>query len=198
MVLPLLRRAVQGGGVAEVVERARPQDVECPQSLVDAAGSVLTAQSVEDLAEDPVGQPDPGVGEFPHRRPPSKRRDWRRRREPFAGRRRERTDRRYQRVRLRAPAGAPRPRARARRARKAGRLGAFLRRTSLDELPTIAADLGVPVVTLPYAYYPDGTPFAVAWIGESWTEAELLGFASALEAVTQARRAPTLSSVPAN
>jgi Asp-tRNA(Asn)/Glu-tRNA(Gln) amidotransferase A subunit family amidase len=67
------------------------------------------------------------------------------------------------------------------------------------EIPSnIVNDLGVPVVTLPHAYYPDGTPFAVAWIGDSWTEAELLGYASVFEAVTQARRAPTLSTASAN
>jgi Asp-tRNA(Asn)/Glu-tRNA(Gln) amidotransferase A subunit family amidase len=67
------------------------------------------------------------------------------------------------------------------------------------EIPSnIVNDLGVPVVTVPYAYYPDGTPFAVAWIGDNWTEGELLGYASALETATQARRAPTLSSAPAN
>ena len=67
------------------------------------------------------------------------------------------------------------------------------------EIPSnIVNDLGVPGVTLPYAYYPDGTPFAVAWIGDSWTEADLLGFASALEAATLARRAPILSSAASN
>jgi len=67
------------------------------------------------------------------------------------------------------------------------------------EIPSnIVNDLGVPVVTLPHAYYPDGTPFAVAWIGDSWTEAELLGYASVFEAVTRARRAPTLSTTSAN
>lgn len=67
------------------------------------------------------------------------------------------------------------------------------------EIPSnIVNDLGVPVVTLPYAYYPDGTPFAVAWIGDMWSEAELLGYANALETVARPRRAPTLSSGAAN
>jgi amidase/aspartyl-tRNA(Asn)/glutamyl-tRNA(Gln) amidotransferase subunit A len=56
----------------------------------------------------------------------------------------------------------------------------------------------VPVVTLPHAYYADGTPFAVAWIGDSWTEAELLGYASVLETATRVRRAPTLSTSSGN
>jgi Asp-tRNA(Asn)/Glu-tRNA(Gln) amidotransferase A subunit family amidase len=67
------------------------------------------------------------------------------------------------------------------------------------EIPSnIVNDLGVPVVTLPYAYYEDGTPFAVAWVGDSWTEADLLGYAYALEQATRARRAPTLSTSSAN
>jgi Asp-tRNA(Asn)/Glu-tRNA(Gln) amidotransferase A subunit family amidase len=67
------------------------------------------------------------------------------------------------------------------------------------EIPSnIVNDLGVPVVTVPYAYYADGTPFAVAWIGDSWTEADLLRYAHALEGVTRARRAPTLSSAAPN
>jgi Asp-tRNA(Asn)/Glu-tRNA(Gln) amidotransferase A subunit family amidase len=67
------------------------------------------------------------------------------------------------------------------------------------EIPSnIVNDLGVPVVTLPHAYHPDGTPFAVSWIGDSWSEADLLGYASLFEAVTRARRAPTLSTASAN
>jgi Asp-tRNA(Asn)/Glu-tRNA(Gln) amidotransferase A subunit family amidase len=63
------------------------------------------------------------------------------------------------------------------------------------EIPSnIVNDLGVPVVTIPYAYYPDGTPFAVAWIGDSWTDADLLGYAHVMETARRARRAPTLSS----
>ena len=63
------------------------------------------------------------------------------------------------------------------------------------EIPSnIVNDLGVPVVTVPHAYYEDGTPFVVALIGDSWTEAELLGYAFAFERATRARRAPTLSS----
>jgi Asp-tRNA(Asn)/Glu-tRNA(Gln) amidotransferase A subunit family amidase len=53
-------------------------------------------------------------------------------------------------------------------------------------------DLGVPVVTVPYAYYDDGTPFVLALIGDMWTEAELLAYAHELEQATRARRAPVL------
>ena len=65
------------------------------------------------------------------------------------------------------------------------------------EIPSnIVNDLGVPVVTVPYAYYGDGTPFVVALIGDTWTEADLLGYAFGFEQATRARKAPTLSSAP--
>jgi amidase len=61
------------------------------------------------------------------------------------------------------------------------------------EIPSnIVNDLGVPVVTVPYAYYEDGTPFVLALIGDMWTEAELLAYAHELEQATRARRAPVL------
>ena len=63
------------------------------------------------------------------------------------------------------------------------------------ELPSnIVNDMGIPVVTLPYAYYEDGTPFVLAFIGDMWTEAELLAFAFDLEQAVGARVAPALSS----
>ena len=61
------------------------------------------------------------------------------------------------------------------------------------ELPSnIINDIGLPVVTLPFAYYEDGTPFVLAFIGNIWTEAELLGYAFDLEQATRARVAPEL------
>ncbi len=61
------------------------------------------------------------------------------------------------------------------------------------EIPSnVVNDLGVPVVTVPYAYYADGMPFVLALIGDMWTEAELLGHAYVIEQATGARRAPVL------
>jgi Asp-tRNA(Asn)/Glu-tRNA(Gln) amidotransferase A subunit family amidase len=61
------------------------------------------------------------------------------------------------------------------------------------EIPSnVVNDLGVPVVTVPVAYFEDGTPFVVAFIGDDWTEADLLGYAHVLERETRARRPPTL------
>ena len=65
------------------------------------------------------------------------------------------------------------------------------------ELPSnIINDFGVPVVTVPYSYYGDGTPFVLAFIGDLWTEAELLGYAYVLEHATKARVPPRLSVTP--
>ena len=63
------------------------------------------------------------------------------------------------------------------------------------ELPSnIVNEVGLPVVTVPVGYYADGMPFVVAFIGDLWTEGDLLGFAYDLEQVTRARAAPTLST----
>ena len=67
------------------------------------------------------------------------------------------------------------------------------------EIPSnIINDLGVPTVTVPFGWFDDGTPFVVAFVGDSWTEAELLGFAYRFEQATGARRPPTLSEGPSN
>ncbi len=61
------------------------------------------------------------------------------------------------------------------------------------ELPSnIINHIGLPVVTLPFAWYGDGTPFVLAFIGDTWTEADLLAWAYDLEQATRARVAPTL------
>jgi amidase/aspartyl-tRNA(Asn)/glutamyl-tRNA(Gln) amidotransferase subunit A len=64
------------------------------------------------------------------------------------------------------------------------------------ELPSnIVNALGIPVVTVPFGYYDDGTPFVLAFIGDLWSEADLLGWAYDLEQATKARRPPVLTEV---
>ncbi len=61
------------------------------------------------------------------------------------------------------------------------------------ELPSnIINDLGVPTVTVPFSYFEDGTPFVLAFIGDMWTEAELLSYAYAFERAHPVRRPPVL------
>ena len=61
------------------------------------------------------------------------------------------------------------------------------------ELPSnVVNALGVPVVTVPFAYYDDGTPFVLAFIGDTWTEAQLLAYAYDFEQATKARIPPHL------
>jgi Asp-tRNA(Asn)/Glu-tRNA(Gln) amidotransferase A subunit family amidase len=65
------------------------------------------------------------------------------------------------------------------------------------EVPSnIVNDLGAPVITIPYAYYEDGTPFVVTFLGDLWTEAQLLGYAHVFEGAARARRPPVLSAKP--
>jgi amidase len=62
------------------------------------------------------------------------------------------------------------------------------------EIPSnIVNDMGLPVVTLPFGYYDDGTPFVLAFIGDLWSEADLLAFAYDLEQARKARIPPTLT-----
>jgi len=56
--------------------------------------------------------------------------------------------------------------------------------------------MGLPVVTVPYGYYEDGTPFVLAFIGDTWTEAELLSYAFDFEQATKGRVPPSLVSNP--
>jgi aspartyl-tRNA(Asn)/glutamyl-tRNA(Gln) amidotransferase subunit A len=62
------------------------------------------------------------------------------------------------------------------------------------EIPSnIINDIGLPTVTVPFSYFDDGTPFVLAFIGDRWSEADLLSYAYALEQATGARRAPELT-----
>jgi hypothetical protein len=60
--------------------------------------------------------------------------------------------------------------------------------------------LGVPQVNLPFGRYADSTPFSVAFVGDTFTEAQLLAYAfdfeSALAGTSFARAAPTLVPEP--
>jgi amidase len=56
--------------------------------------------------------------------------------------------------------------------------------------------LGTPQVNLPGGYYPDGTPFSVAFLGDTFTEGSLLNYAYAFEQATLYRTAPTLVPEP--
>ena len=61
------------------------------------------------------------------------------------------------------------------------------------ELPSnIVNDMGIPVVTVPFGHYRDGMPFVLAFIGDAWTEAQLLAFAYDLEQAAQGRVPPDL------
>ena len=65
------------------------------------------------------------------------------------------------------------------------------------ELPSnIINDIGLPTVTVPFAYYDDGTPFVLAFIGDLWSDADLLAWAYDLEQATMPRMAPRLSEGP--
>jgi Asp-tRNA(Asn)/Glu-tRNA(Gln) amidotransferase A subunit family amidase len=65
------------------------------------------------------------------------------------------------------------------------------------ELPSnIVNEIGLPVVTLPFAYYEDGTPFVLAFIGDVWTEADLLAYAYDLEQAVHGRVPPKMSKGP--
>ena len=66
----------------------------------------------------------------------------------------------------------------------------------LSVLELAVNDLGVPVVTVPFSYFEDGTPFVLAFIGDMWTEAALLSFAYAYEQATGARIPPHLVEEP--
>ena len=65
------------------------------------------------------------------------------------------------------------------------------------ELPSnIINDIGLPTVAVPFAYYNDGTPFVLAFIGDLWTDAELIAYAYDIEQATLARVPPALVEGP--
>ena len=53
---------------------------------------------------------------------------------------------------------------------------------------------GLPGVTVPAGYHPDGEPFNLIFVGRPWSEKLLLGLAYDYEQATQHRRAPALET----
>lgn len=51
---------------------------------------------------------------------------------------------------------------------------------------------GVPLVNVPAGYYENGSPFSLAFFGDMWSEAELIGMAYDYEQATEYRVAPEL------
>jgi len=56
--------------------------------------------------------------------------------------------------------------------------------------------MGTPGIVVPAGYYEDGSPFSLIFLGEQFSEAELLGFAYDYEQATMLRTAPTLVPEP--
>ena len=52
--------------------------------------------------------------------------------------------------------------------------------------------MGLPGVIVPGGYYPNGSPFSLIFVGELFSEADLLGYAFDYEQATMHRVAPTL------
>ncbi|WP_232324769.1 hypothetical protein [Halobacillus mangrovi] len=53
---------------------------------------------------------------------------------------------------------------------------------------------GQPLVNVPAGYYESGAPFSIAFFGDMWSEAKLLGMAYDYEQATHYREAPDLES----
>ncbi len=58
--------------------------------------------------------------------------------------------------------------------------------------------LGVPVLTVSGGYYEDGSPFGVLFVGDMWSDAELLGYGFDWEQATMLRATPALVPLPAS
>ncbi|HYO25322.1 MAG TPA: amidase [Lacipirellulaceae bacterium] len=73
------------------------------------------------------------------------------------------------------------------------RVGGSYRATTVSEINV----LGTPAVNLPGGYYPDGSPFSVQFLGDMWSEGELLSLAYDFEQATNFRTAPVPVPEPA-
>ena len=58
--------------------------------------------------------------------------------------------------------------------------------------------LGIPGVIVPAGYYQDGSPFSLIFLGEAFSEADLLGYAYDYEQATMLRENPTLVKFEGN
>lgn len=67
------------------------------------------------------------------------------------------------------------------------RVGGTYRATTVSEVNL----LGTPAVNLSGGYYPDGSPFSVQFLGDMWSEGDLLSMAYDFEQATHFRVAPT-------
>ena len=52
--------------------------------------------------------------------------------------------------------------------------------------------IGVPAITVPGGFYPDGLPFGLEISARPWRDGDLLGWAYAFEQATKLRRPPVL------
>jgi Asp-tRNA(Asn)/Glu-tRNA(Gln) amidotransferase A subunit family amidase len=67
------------------------------------------------------------------------------------------------------------------------RVGGSYRATTVSEINL----LGTPAVNMSGGYFPDGSPFSVQFLGDMWSEGELLSLAYDFELATNFRVAPT-------
>lgn len=85
------------------------------------------------------------------------------------------------------------------------RLDALVYPQMINELPLLHSDdvinettvseiniAGVPVVTIPAGYYASGAPFNLVFVGQMWSEADLLALAYDYEKATNHRKVPAL------
>ena len=58
--------------------------------------------------------------------------------------------------------------------------------------------MGTPRITVPAGYYEDGSPFSLIFLGEPFSEAELLGLSYDYEQATMLRQVPILVPEPSS
>jgi Asp-tRNA(Asn)/Glu-tRNA(Gln) amidotransferase A subunit family amidase len=53
---------------------------------------------------------------------------------------------------------------------------------------------GMPAVAMPSGYYASGAPFGLLFVGQLWSEADLLAYAYSYESATRHRKTPALTA----